>query len=255
MSPLALAGRPLVALVRYAVEFAALLGCAIPAIFRGLSRPAVRAVLVRQVLFTGVEAVPLALLVALAAAAALSVLSSFLGGVSLAGDFLVVMAFREIGPLGAATLVVARSGTAMAAELGAMRVLGEVEGLEGMGVEPLEYLVAPRMVGAAVALAALTVLMVAGIVLAAALLGAVLEERSVSELLRASAQSIGGRDLLSVAAKALVPGAFVAAVACREGLAVAAVTDLPRAVRRTAVGGLVGVLAWNLVVTALLPRR
>jgi len=255
MSVLALAGRPLVALASYAVELAALLGCAVPAMWRGLSRPAVRAVLVRQILFTGVEAVPLILLVALAAATALSVLSSFLGGVSLAGDFLVVLAFREIGPLAAAIIVVARSGTAVAAELGAMRVLGEVDALEGMGVDPLEYLVAPRLAGAAVALASLTVLAVAGIVLAAALLGSALEGRGAGELLRASVRSIGGLDLLSVAAKALLPGALVAAVACREGLAVSAATDVPRAVRRAAVGGLVAVMAWNLLVTALLPRR
>jgi phospholipid/cholesterol/gamma-HCH transport system permease protein len=248
-------GRPVVALLRYAVELAALLGGALPATARGVRRPAVRAVLARQILFTGVEAVPLALLVALAAAIALSALSGFLGGVSLAGDFLVVLAFREIGPLGAAIIVVARSGTAMAAELGAMRVLGEVDGLEGMGVDPFEYLVAPRLVAAAVSLAALTVFVVAGTVLSAALLGAAAEARSAGELLSASLRSIGGVDLVSVALKAVVPGGLVAAVACREGLAVGASTDVPRAVLRTAVAGLTGVMAWNLIVTALLAQR
>jgi phospholipid/cholesterol/gamma-HCH transport system permease protein len=248
-------GRPLVALARFAVELAALLGSTVPATVRGLRRPAVRAVLVRQILFTGVEAVPLALLIALAAAIALSALSGFVGGVSLAGDFLVVLAFREIGPLGAATIVVARSGTAMAAELGAMRVLREVDGLEGMGVDPFEYLVAPRIVGAGVSLAALTVFVVAGTVLAAAVLGALTEGRRAGELLWASVRSIGGLDLLSVALKAVVPGGLVAAVACREGLAVSAATDVPRAVRRTAVSGLVGVMAWNLIVTGLLAQR
>ena len=53
--------------------------------------------LVRQIFFTGVEAVPLVLLFALAAATALAVLSSFLGGVSLAGDFLVVLVLSSCG--------------------------------------------------------------------------------------------------------------------------------------------------------------
>ncbi len=255
MSFLAAAGRPLVALARYAVELAALLGYAVPATFRGLRRPAARAVLVRQIYFTGVEAVGLALLVALASAMALSVLSSFLGGVSLAGDFLVVIAFREIGPIGAATIVVARSATAMAAELGGMRVLGEVDGLEGMGIDPLDYLVAPRITGAAVALAALTVFVVAGTVAAASLLGAVLQGRSAADLLQSSLRSIGGLDLLSVVAKGAVPGGIVAAVACREGLAASAATDVPRAVRRAGVRGLLVVMAWNLLVTGLLPGR
>ncbi|HET6438925.1 MAG TPA: ABC transporter permease [Anaeromyxobacter sp.] len=255
MSFLAAVGRPLVAVARYAVGLAALLGCAIPATLRGLGRPAVRSVLFRQIFFTGVEAVPLAMLMALAAAMALSVLSSFLGGVSLAGDFLVVIAFREIGPIAAATIVVARSATAVAAELGGMRVLGEIDGLEGMGIDPLEYLVAPRMAGAAVALAALTVFVVAGTVAAASLLGAMLQGRSAAELLTSSLRSIGGVDLVSVVLKGAVPGGVVAAVACREGLSVGTATDVPRAVRRAAVRGLVGVMAWNLLVTGLLPRR
>ena len=51
---------------------------------------------------------------------------------------------RELGPLWAAVIVLARSGSAMTAELGTMKVNEEVDALEVMGIDPVSYLVVPR---------------------------------------------------------------------------------------------------------------
>src|SRR6201981_2490206 len=60
---------------------------------------------------------------------------------------LVAIAFtRELGPLITGIMVAARIGAAFTAELGTMQVNDEVEALEAMGIGPLRFLVAPRMV-------------------------------------------------------------------------------------------------------------
>ena len=63
---------------------------------------------------------------------------------------------RELGPLWAAVIVLARTGSAMTAELGTMKVNEEVDALEVMGIHPVRYLVVPRVVGLLVAMPLLT---------------------------------------------------------------------------------------------------
>ena len=65
---------------------------------------------------------------------------------------------RELGVLLTAIIVAGRSGSAFAAEIGAMKLNEEVDALRAMGMDPLEVLVLPRILGLVIALPALTVL-------------------------------------------------------------------------------------------------
>lgn len=65
---------------------------------------------------------------------------------------------KEIGPLLTAILVAGRSGSSLTAEIGTMRVAEEVDALTVMGVDPVGYLVAPRLLAMAVVLPVLTVI-------------------------------------------------------------------------------------------------
>jgi len=126
-----------------------------PANARRLSRRQ----LTLQVRFTAVDALPiisgLALLIgALVIAQAHAQAVRF--GVSEAlGQLLATIIVRELGPLFAAIIVVARSGTAIASELATSRVMGEVTALEALGVDPVQYLVLPRLAAAAISVALL----------------------------------------------------------------------------------------------------
>ena len=60
-------------------------------------------------------------------------------------DLLAISLLRELGPLMAAILLTARSGSAFAAELGTMKVNEEIDALTTMGLEPLRFLVVPRV--------------------------------------------------------------------------------------------------------------
>jgi len=258
--PLALAraaGSPVVNGAAYAVGLAALIGESLWALLRtgGRLRPAVREVFYRQVYFTGVKAVPFALLLAAMVAVAVAAQApwSAAAGGELLGRVLVVVLIRELGPVVAVTIIVARSGTAMAAELATMRVDGEVDTLAALGVDPFEYLVVPRLLGTATSLLALTVLFLAAALGASALLSPLLGGPPPAGLLTQVARALRGADGAALLAKTVVPGLTIAAVACQEGLSAwRSTTDVPPAVTATVVRAFSIVFGWNTLVSALL---
>lgn len=78
----------------------------------------------------------------------------------LVGSLLATVVVRELAPLTAALVVLARVGTATVAELGMARAMGEVEALEALGIDPVHYLVVPRLVGMSAAIVCLTAYLV-----------------------------------------------------------------------------------------------
>ena len=80
-----------------------------------------------------------------------TVLLTRLGAERYVGLIMVTVVVRELGPLVTAILVLARAGTSNVVELGTLRALGEVRALESLGIDPIHYLVMPRMIGLAVA--------------------------------------------------------------------------------------------------------
>jgi phospholipid/cholesterol/gamma-HCH transport system permease protein len=71
-------------------------------------------------------------------------------------DLVTVGVLRELGVLLTAIIVAGRSGSAFAAELGAMQLNEEIDALSAIGVDPIEVLVLPRLLGLVIALPLLT---------------------------------------------------------------------------------------------------
>jgi phospholipid/cholesterol/gamma-HCH transport system permease protein len=169
------------------------------------------------------------------------------------GTVLVATLVRELAPLLTAWIVIARSGTAIAAELATMRIEGEIDALLGMGIDPFEYLVVPRVLGAAVAVASLTVLFLAFSVGVSALLSPLLGGPAPEALLDHVTAALRPADAVALGAKTIVPGTAIAAIACLEGLrASRSTTQVPPAVTAAGVRAFTLVFVWNTAVTALL---
>src|SRR5580693_1996510 len=104
-----------------------------------------------QIYFTGFQALPLITVLALASGSVTIMQSTaqlaFFGGGGMIGNLMIAIIFRELAPLITALIVIARSGTAVASEIGGMRVHREIEALETMGIDPLSFIVFPRLVG------------------------------------------------------------------------------------------------------------
>ncbi len=82
-------------------------------------------------------------------------LSQF-GGQSVLGGVVALTLTRELGPVLTAIMVVARAGSAIAAEIGTMRITEQIDALEIMAVNPIQYLISPRLIAGINALPLLT---------------------------------------------------------------------------------------------------
>ena len=78
------------------------------------------------------------------------------GGESLVGATVALSMTRELGPVITALMVTGRAGSAMAAELGTMRVTEQIEALYTMSVNPIQFLVVPRIIAGILMLPVLT---------------------------------------------------------------------------------------------------
>ena len=133
---------------------------------RGARRAAARATcgpisITRHVYDTGVTAVPIVALIAFL----ISVIIAYMSARQLQGlgadiyvvDLVTIGVLRELGVLLTSIIVAGRSGSSFAAELGSMQLNEEVDALVATGVDPIEVLVVPRLIGLTLALPALTV--------------------------------------------------------------------------------------------------
>ena len=113
-------------------------------------------ILVMQILFTFVEALGICALLALSIGAAVIVIATpFLSSISKESfiyPLLITIITRELGPLLAAFIIIARSATAIATEIAGMVTSHEVEAYISVGVDPIEHLAVPRFLGVTVSM-------------------------------------------------------------------------------------------------------
>ena len=127
---------------------------------------------------------------------------------------------RELGPLIAALLVLARVGTANVVELGTARALGEVEALEALGIDPVHYLVVPRVCGMAVGVFSLTIYLILGALLSGYVWAFVQDvPLQPAEYFSQLAGALSGLDFALLAVKTVLFGFIIAIVTCYHGLA------------------------------------
>lgn len=142
------------------------------------------------------------------------------GAIDYLGTIIVIVVVRELGPLLAALLVLARIGTANVVELGTARATGEVEALEALGIDPIHYLVVPRVLGLALGVFSLTVYLIIGAVLSGYLWAFIQEVPLMpSEYFRQLGDALSGLDFILLALKTLAFGFVIAVVTCYHGLA------------------------------------
>ena len=133
---------------------------------------------------------------------------------------MVTVVVRELGPVVTALLVLARIGTAIVIELGTARALGEVEALEALGIDPIHYLVMPRVIALAVSILALTVYLII-VALLSGYLFAFLQDVPLlpGEYFSQLATSLRWEDFALLGLKTASFGIVIAVVTCYQGLA------------------------------------
>ena len=142
------------------------------------------------------------------------------GATNYLGLVMVTVIVRELGPLVTALLVLARVGTAIVIELSTNRATGEIEALEALGIDPVHYLVMPRVIGLSVAIFSLTIYLII-IALCAGYLFAFIQDVPLrpADYFNQLAGSLTWQDFALLALKTIAFGAIIAVVTCYWGLA------------------------------------
>jgi phospholipid/cholesterol/gamma-HCH transport system permease protein len=142
------------------------------------------------------------------------------GADAILGKILVVVVVRELGPLVTALLVLMRAGTRNAIDLATTRALGEVEALEALGIDPIYYLVVPRVIGMTLGVFALTIYFILGVLgfgyLFAFLNGIPLRP---GEFATQISDALSSLDFAILSIKSCLFGTFIGVITCYHGLA------------------------------------
>jgi phospholipid/cholesterol/gamma-HCH transport system permease protein len=192
-----------------------------------------------QFFFFGVESTrfifAVAVMVGLSVVVQLGVWTGKLGQSQKLGPLLVVVIARELGPLFANFVLIVRGGSAIVTELGIMKVGGEVRALEAQGLDPLLFLVMPRVLALAAASFCLTVIFVLVAFVSGYGFGRFFGHANVDPAVFLSSVFKAARpsDAIAFLVKCLLPALLTAVICSTEGLSVeGGVTQVPLAAKR-----------------------
>lgn len=246
-APIAATGQTVARLVSRAGGMARFLWATVTA-WRSLpkgGRRAVTKVLLTQIWFTALQAIPL--VIVLSGILSFLVISQAvrelgrLGATELIGSLMVIAIVRELGPLLTALTVTGRSGTAIASELATNRVMGEIDALEGMGIDPFHYLVLPRFGGAIVSVFGLIIVFDL-VAIFSGLVAASANGMSGARYFDIVLDSLTYRDAWLTVAKGLVFGTIIGTVPSFHGLTSrGAATEVPVAASQAVVTSIVAI--------------
>lgn len=221
-------------------------------------RAPTRAVLARQIIFTGYDAIGLVAMVGLMAGISVVVQAQMwmgrLGQSERLGPLLVTVIIREVGPLFVSFIVIGRSATAMAAELAGMKVRREVDVIDAQGLDPLMFMVMPRVVSMAVSVFGLAMVFVIVSFGSGYLCGAFLGTGPGDPLIffGSVVRGLAPHDFYNILAKTLITGVLTGIIAANEGLSVEGVaTDIPQAVTKTVVRATLSMLIISVIISIL----
>jgi phospholipid/cholesterol/gamma-HCH transport system permease protein len=227
------------------------------ALFCALQPPYKVRLLIRQMRSIGAESFFLVGLIGLFTGMVLGLqgyntLSRF-GSEGALGTVVALVLVRELGPVLAALMVAARAGSAMAAELGSMQATEQIDALSVMAINPVQYLVTPRVLAGIISFPLLTALFdVIGIwggwAVGVGLMGA-----PNGPFFNGIAQNMSGHDIATGIYKALVFGLVVMWVCCYKGYhAERMATGVSRATTEAVVLSSVLILVWDYFLTSVL---
>ncbi len=175
------------------------------------------------------------------------------GAENLIGPSVALSLTRELGPVLTALMVTGRAGSAMAAELGTMRVTEQIDALYAMAINPLQYLVVPRLVAAVLMLPLLVGLFNFLGIIGAYLLGVYLLGLNPEEFVDRVIYLVDFDDLYMGLVKAMCFGAIIAVVSCYKGFYTSGGAEgVGRAATQSVVIASVSVLVSDYFLTALM---
>lgn len=214
---------------------------------------AVRAVFLKQIYFGGIETFRKMMIIGiLIGIVIITQITSLvgLGSAVLTGKILIWVVVRELGPLLAAIIIIARSVTAISAELGAMNVQGEIENIETMGIDPVRYLIMPRVIALTLSSVMLTFYFEFAAIFGSITITSVFWGVPFEQFSKGILSSLSMTELTVSLVKSLFFGLLIALVSCSQGFKVKkSITQIPQAITRATIQSLFLVFVFDGIIT------
>ncbi len=173
------------------------------------------------------------------------------GSESALGSAVALSLIREMGPVLTAIMVSARAGSAVTAEIGIMRITEQLDALDTMAINPMQYVVMPKLVAGVIAVPLLTAIFDVVGILGGYLVGVVLLGVSSGAYFSGMVQSVVPLDINGGIVKSLVFGITIVLVACYKGYHTEhGAEGVSRATNQTVVLSAIMVLAWDYILTS-----
>jgi len=178
--------------------------------------------LVQYIQEAGVEALPIVSLISfligmIFAFVGVMQLEAFGAGIYTA-DLVAVAMIREMAPIMTAIIMAGRTGAAYAAQLGTMKVNEEIDALTTLGIDPIDFLVLPRLIALIIMMPLLTMCGNLMGILGGMTVGLIMLDVSFIQYTVQTIDSVGLNSLLGGLFKCIVYGSLVAIAGCQQGM-------------------------------------
>jgi phospholipid/cholesterol/gamma-HCH transport system permease protein len=209
-----------------------------------------------QAMDVGVRALPILSLITFFIGLILALQSAYelrrFGAMNFVPTAVAISMSRELGPLITAIIVIGRSGSAFAAEIGTMKVTEEIDALDTMAISPIHFLVTPKFLAMIVMLPCLTIWANAMGILGGSLFGVAQADFTFRRYIQSSVEALFLRDVTTGLIKSVMFGITITAVGCLEGLSTGAGAEqVGRSTTRAVVMSIFLVILVDLVFTIM----
>lgn len=211
---------------------------------------------VHQAMAVGVEAIPIVSLITFFVGLIMALQSAYqlrqLGAMQFVAQAVAVSILRELGPLLTAIIVIGRSGSAFAAEIGTKKVTEEVDALKTMAFDPVAFLVVPKFMAMLVMMPCLTIWADFMGVVGGSVFGVIGANFTFASYFQASRDAIVLRDIYTGLIKSVLFALVITAVGCKEGFSTGAgAEEVGRSTTAAVVTSIALAIVVDLVFTAL----
>jgi len=222
--------------------------------FRG--KPVRMSRAMHQAMAVGIEALPILSTITFFVGLILALQGAYelrkFGALQYVAGGVAVSMTRELGPLMTAIVVIGRSGSAFAAEIGTMMVTEEVDALTTMAINPIQFLVTPKFLAMIVMLPCLTTWADFMGVLGGAVFGITGASFTFHGYIQATVDALLQRDIITGLIKSVMFGGVITAVGCYEGFQTGAgAEEVGRSTTSAVVMSIFLVIIVDLVFTSL----
>lgn len=158
---------------------------------------------------------------------------------------------RELGPVIGSLIVAARSGASITAGIGSMKISEQVDALEAFAVEPIDYIVVPKLIALVICMPVLVIYADLMGILGGCVVGWMKFSIPFPFYFRLTFDALQMKDVVSGIIKSVCFGSVIAFISCYEGFRPFSSIDVSKAVTRSVVRSFILIIIFDSILTAL----